>query len=172
MFESKGIFSELFRCPFNFYFKKTVSHTAKLTIIAIKATGSTFILSPKSTINGPAIAPISPNAYVNPTAVDWISTVNASVCMDAINVYAVAEYFYKFTWEYPGNSHQSCPHNQIVLDWIEEKQQSNNYYQSIKSSNALSPRNPVHIHSWMITKWYLRTKRPSIHNTRNNTVIS
>lgn len=47
-----------------------LGHTAKLTKIAISATGSIPILSPKSTINGAHIAPIRPNASMIPTAVD------------------------------------------------------------------------------------------------------
>ncbi len=105
LFERKGSFSSRFKCAFNVYFKKTVGQTAKVTIIAISATGSTFILSPKSTTNGPHMAPIRPKAYVIPTAVDWIYTVKDSVCIEAISVYAVAEYFDKITWKYPRNSH-------------------------------------------------------------------
>ena len=57
---------------FNVYFKKYVGQIAKLTKIAINTTGSTSILSPKSTINGPHIDPNKPNTSVIPTAVDWI----------------------------------------------------------------------------------------------------
>lgn len=122
LLDNNGSFSSHFKCAFNVYFRKTVGQTAKVTTIAINATGSTFILSPKSTTNGPHIAPIKPKASVIPTAVDWIYTVKDSVCIEAISVYAVAEYFDKITWKYSRNSHQTCPRNQIVLDWIKEKQ--------------------------------------------------
>lgn len=58
------------------YLRKYVGQTAKLTKIVISKTGSTPILSPKSTIKGPHMAPNSPKTSVIPTAVDWISTEN------------------------------------------------------------------------------------------------
>ncbi len=59
---------------------------AKFTQIDIIAIEFTPILSDRSTIKGAKNAPYKLNASMNPSAVDWISTVNASVYMQAINV--------------------------------------------------------------------------------------
>ena len=63
---------------------------AKFAIIAIRTTGSTSILSPKSMINGPDMDPNNPNTSVIPTAVDWISGEKDYVWTDAIKVYEIA----------------------------------------------------------------------------------
>lgn len=65
---------------------------AKLTKIAISATGSTSILSAKSMINGPDIDPNNPKTSVIPTAVDWISAENDYVWTEAIKVYEIAKF--------------------------------------------------------------------------------
>lgn len=57
----------------------------------MSTTGSTSILSPKSTINGPHIDPNNPNTSVIPTAVDWIYALKDYVWTDAIKVYEMAK---------------------------------------------------------------------------------
>lgn len=52
--------------------------------------GSIWIFSAKSTINGPKNTPKTLKVWINAAAIDWISTVKASVCMHANKVYAVA----------------------------------------------------------------------------------
>lgn len=63
---------------------------AKFTQIEIIAIELIPILSERSTINGAKNAPYKLKASINPAAVDWISTVNAYVCMQAIKVYEIA----------------------------------------------------------------------------------
>ena len=60
----------LFFSVLRVYLRKYVGQTAKLTKIVMSKTGSTPILSPKSTIKGPHMAPNSPKTSVIPTAVD------------------------------------------------------------------------------------------------------
>lgn len=59
---------------------------AKFIQIDIMAIELTPILSERSTIKGAKNAPYKLKASINPAAVDWISTVKASVCMHAIKV--------------------------------------------------------------------------------------
>jgi hypothetical protein len=82
----------LFKWAFKVYFRNIFGQIAKIRSDAIRTIGSIPILSPRSTINGPHIAPNNPKAYVMPTAVDWIWFVNAYVCTEAIKVYEIAKY--------------------------------------------------------------------------------
>ena len=60
-YSAKGSFS-FWTWDLNVYFRKIFGQTAKFTITDINTIGSTPILSPKSTTNGPHIAPINPKA--------------------------------------------------------------------------------------------------------------